>query len=267
MNTALGLAKAKIRHKRFTPKVHDFCYSIGYLWLDIDEIDKAFKQSALWSLNKWNIISLHQKDYLPSTIGEPELDMRAAVLELIKRQHNIKLSSATIKLLTIPRFIGYSFNPVSFYFVFSQSVDFPDFIIADITNTPWGERHAYCLRSHKQHNSDNASDNSQQFDFDKIFHVSPFMPMDMQYEWRFSFSEQSNRIHMKLLEHNKMKFFANMEYQVKPMSTVAMWLYPFQFPMQSLKVVFGIYWQALRIKLKGIPYFKHPKADKPQNKT
>ncbi|MDY7026427.1 MAG: DUF1365 domain-containing protein [Pseudomonadota bacterium] len=256
----LALAHSDIRHKRYHPKTHEFQYQIGYILVDVDAIESLCSRARFWSFNRFNFCSLNTRHYLPSTLNRPELTIRESVEQLIAETHADHSSFTDIKLLTVPRFLWFNFNPVSFYFVYCQASDQPSYIIADITNTPWGERHAYCLRCQP------AGDGKQHFAFHKAFHVSPFMPMNLDYHWRFEVQRAPYRIHMALKRtengEEHLDFVAHMRFKLSAMSAKQQRRYPFSFPWQSLKVVWGIYWQAYKLWRKRIPFFTHPKHQK-----
>lgn len=287
------LALSRIRHRRYAvaeQATNAFEYSMAYLLLDLDKIESLVEKSRIWSLNAFNIISLKTQDwFLPefasndytekkthaktqsNSLSQDELSpkqVKQHVLTAIIEQYDeaLSLQNTRVLLLTLPRYFNHGFNPVSFYFVFKGAVQSPSYIVADITNTPWNQRHAYVLKCEQDASS--ASDrDTYQFDFDKVFHVSPFMPMDLAYDWRFSFCESNIIIHMRLLKNNQGKhgqvtrdlvFDATMNMQFEPLTQSTMQTLPIRYPLQTLKVVAGIYWQALKIKLKGNRFYLHP---------
>ena len=158
-----------------------------------------------------------------------------------------------IRLLTHPRYAGYVFNPVSFYYVFNPDHSDVDFVVAQITNTPWGERHSYVLDCRAQTDPDNL-----RFQFDKQFHVSPFMPMTQAYDWRFSSPGERLGVHMKNVEGNDRIFDATLALEATPLDATAIRRALVQYPLMSFKVVGGIYWNALRLALKRTPFHSHP---------
>ena len=149
-------------------------------------------------------------------------------------------------LLTQPSMFGRSFNPVSFYFV-SQGNQLVG-IVAHITNTPWDESHCYVLEQQTE----------QLWTFDKTFHVSPFMPMDLRYVWRFEVTGERLLVTMQLLDEGERIFTAALN--LRPVEQTR-WLplrLRLQYPCQNLLTLGRIYWQALRLKLKGARFHAHP---------
>lgn len=168
-------------------------------------------------------------------------------------QQEIKLQldrdfDGEIFLLAHVRYLGFCFNPVSFYFCYDR--DRLKYIVAEVNNTPWNERHSYVLEC--------ADTSTQTFRFDKNFHVSPFNPMQMNYRWRFSISEQNIRINMKSYQDSHCDFRANLSLKKQPANSKNLSLILLRFPAVTLKTVSAIYWQALKLSLKGARFYSHP---------
>jgi len=152
-----------------------------------------------------------------------------------------------VRLLTNLRYLGFVFNPVSFYYCFGA--DGLEAIVAEITNTPWGERHAYVLDCRNQ-------GESNQFVFGKAFHVSPFLPMNMVYKWVFNAPAERLQVRMDNIGQGKRHFKALLELEARPLETVRRVLW--RYPLMTHKVAAAIYYQAGRLWLKGMPFFTHP---------
>lgn len=240
-----GIYRGWVHHQRHLPTNHAFQYPLAMLMLDLDDLPSHFKRSRFWSLERFNLISFYRKDYLRSD----QADLKKAVTELIK-QRSGESFDGTVKILTHPRYLGFVFNPVSFYFCFEQQQ--LKFIVAEINNTPWNERHAYVLKVNQQQTQ------PWRFDFDKQFHISPFMPMDIHYHWRFSLQDDAIKINMVLLREGQRQFDATLQAQFQPMTAKTMRWLPIRYPMQTLRVITRIYWQALRLWGKHTPTFSHP---------
>jgi uncharacterized protein len=240
-----GIYRGWVHHQRHLPKNHEFQYPLAMLMLDLDELQSHFKRSRFWSLERFNLISFYRKDYLQSD----QTDLKQAVVELIQ-QRSGESFSGTVKILTHPRYLGFIFNPVTFYFCYEQQQ--LKFIVAEINNTPWNERYAYVLKVNQQQNQ------PWRFDFDKQFHISPFMPMDIQYHWRFQLEQDAININMVLLREGERQFDATLQADFQPMTARSMRWLPIRYPLQTLRVVMRIYWQALRLWGKHTPSFSHP---------
>lgn len=238
-----------IRHRRYLPKNHSFRYPLFMSWLDLDELERVMALSPFWSLERFNLVSFYRSDYL----GDSKQDLSAAVTDCIK-QHTGESFTGRICLLTHLRFLGFCFNPVSFYFCYPDDSTSPRFIIAQINNTPWNERYCYVLDTRDSP----AQQHKWAFAFDKAFHVSPFMPMNQQYRWQFSLHEPNLTINMQLQQDNEDCFDATLQLKAQALSPSIMRNIPLRYPFLTLSVVVSIYWQALRLWLKGIPFHSHP---------
>lgn len=270
MLPAISLAHAHIRHRRYKPKSHAFEYQMGYVLANIDELAQACKRSPFWSYNRFNFISLYGKDLLTANGQSVRDTLREAFTEQLGQSIT---ATQPIYVLTLPRYLGCAFNPVTFYWVYDEHNPTLKFIAAHITNTPWHERFLYCFNCDQtEHtaplNTVNPSKHAPVYRFllDKQFHVSPFMPMDLKYDWRFKLDQSTNpsdsAIHMQLKQHGELIFDATMKFSLRPLSTWKQNLFPLIYPLQSLKIVWAIYWQALRLYLKKIPFFSHPTVSK-----
>ena len=252
-----------VRHRRHAPKAHGFHYRTGMLALNLDDWERFDTLSPLVSINHVNALSLNRRDYLDPTVP----DLRTAVADRVEQSTGCRPDGA-IELITHPRHFGYVFNPVSFYFCYrtgDRPADgaVPAVILAQITNTPWHERHVYCLEVGDVVSTSQGWQ-SVKAAFSKRFHVSPFNPMDQDYQWTFSFRGPELRIHMNVNDaasgdgRSKRIFDATLVVRRTPITRKSIHQSLRQFPVESFKVVAGIYWHALRLRLKGVPFNNHP---------
>jgi|AntRauTorckE6833_2_1112554.scaffolds.fasta_scaffold02287_5 DUF1365 family protein len=250
-----------IRHRRKAPVSHEFSYHTGMLALDLREWHSITRISPLFSLERFNWLSLRRTDYLEPDKGEPLLDAVSGQVE----QATGWRPDGAVQLIAHPRYVGYVFNPVSFYFCYDKGDlpaegAVPRVILAQITNTPWKERHVYCLET-QRHQSETASGTgwrSERFEFSKRFHVSPFNPMNQHYRWTFSFRGPELRVHMNVLQDDEKQFDATLVVHRTPLDRKTLHKSLRQFPLEAFKVTAGIYWHALKLKLKGAKFFTHP---------
>ncbi|HEY9277365.1 MAG TPA: DUF1365 family protein, partial [Methylotenera sp.] len=129
-------------------------------------------------------------------------------------------------------------------------------MVSHITNTPWGEDYAYVHDFEKA--TAGSNENTHAFKFDKAFHVSPFMPMDIQYDWSFSMQDDAVQIHMTNLQNSKQIFSATLSLQRMEITQPRLNRLLISYPFMTFKVVAGIYWNALLLKLKRVPFHSHP---------
>lgn len=235
-----------VRHRRFAPIRHDFRYRMFMLYLDLDELPGVFDGRWFWSARRFAPARFRRADYL----GDPAVPLASAVRGLVG-EHTGERPTGPIRLLTHLRYWGYVQNPVSFYYCFDPSGTMVDTVVAEITNTPWNERHAYVVSAQRRRRSHRTS-------FDKAFHVSPFMPMEQRYDWHFSTPGDRLRVHMENRSDGVRVFDAILALRRAPMTGPVLARCLARHPWMTASVVAGIYWQALRLWLRGAPFHPHP---------
>lgn len=251
MKLTPAIYHGEVSHQRLQPQRHQFSYQLAMVMFDIDSLQKSFASSKWWSLERFNLISFYRRDYLGRNSG----DLKTAVEEQIFK-HTGERFSGRVFMLTHPRYLGFIFNPVSFYFCINQQGQLA-FLLADINNTPWNQRHCYVFKA-------DSNGDEVQAQFDKQFHISPFMPMDLHYDWRFKLEQDQLQITMDCYRHETKHFTAALNAVPEPLTAASMTRLPRQFPLQTLRILGRIYWQALRLWLKRIPFYSHPDSISPE---
>jgi DUF1365 family protein len=246
--------KGWVKHRRVAPTRNQFTYRLYMLYLDLAELPALFDGTPFWSARRRAPAWFKRSDYL----GPAEVPLDTAVRELVRERTGTR-PTGPIRLLTHLRYFGYCMNPVSFYYCFDASGARLETIVAEITNTPWKERHQYVLPVAAAGDL-GAPAGTRRFQFDKDFHVSPFMPMDMQYDWRFGEPAAQLRVHMQNFRAGQRIFDATLALRAEPISSVALLRVLITFPLMTLKVVGAIHWQALKLWLKRTPFYSHPGA-------
>ena len=238
-----------VSHYRYQPVVNHFRYSLFMMYIDLGELEHLFRGRALWSVGRPNLAWFRRRDYM----GDPDLPLDTAVRNLVQERLGYR-PEGPVRMLTHLRYFGQNFNPVTFYYCFDPAGQKVEFIVANITNTPWGERHSYVLDAR----DDVGTRQEKHFRFAKNFHVSPFLDMDMEYDWRFSEPGDLLHIQMVNLRGETKLFAADLELKRRELngSTLARML--LSYPPITLKTVAGIYWQALRLWIKGAAFSPHP---------
>lgn len=252
------LYAGRVRHRRFGPVGHAFEYALYMLYLDLDEIDTVFKGRWFWSVNRPNLVWFRRRDFLYGT-DEP---LREAVSRCVMEAGGPR-PQGPIRMLTHLRVWGYNFNPVTFYYCFDADGTTLSSLIAEITNTPWQERRRYVLLP----DQDEGGGPMHRYRFPKDFHVSPFMPMDLDYDWRFSDPGPSLAVHMRLDQAEKKLFDASLRLEAKPLDAFHLASVLVRYPFMTLRVIAGIYFEALRLKWKGLRVYDHPHEGSNQGHT
>ena len=241
----------EVRHHRRSPKKHDLRYKLYMPHLFLDEVNEVFKDRWLWSVDRSNLSSFQRKDY--HAPQKPSLE--DAVRETISEQTGSAIHGP-VSVLTHLRTFGHCFNPVTFYYVWDPQKTQPNALLVEITNTPWGERYAKAFR---WADSDTNGSTKSKHRFEKEFHVSPFIGMNVNYDWRFSLPGDDLKVDMVLRENDRVFFTAHLDLNRKPFGSGNLAWALLRFPFLTFKVTFGIYWNALLLRLKGCPFYSHPK--------
>jgi uncharacterized protein len=256
MTVALSSAlyEGVVRHRRHAPRPHAFRYRMFQPCLDLAELDQVFAGRWLWSVGRGNVASFNRRDFH----GDPAQPLDASVRGAVAA-HLGRAADGPIRLLAHLRYFGRAFNPVALYYGYRADGTTLDWIMAEVHNTPWNERHAYILPvedAQRRHGM-------LQWRFDKAFHVSPFMPMDRRYAWRFGVPGETLRVHMDVFDGERREFDATLALQRRPLDGPNLARALLRYPAMSTQVLAAIYWQALRLWLKGVPFHAHPDSVPP----
>jgi DUF1365 family protein len=239
----------RVRHRRMAPAVHGFSYRMFMLYLDLAELPDLFDRRWLWSARGPALARFRREDHF----GDPALPLDESVRRLVARETG-ELPAGPIRLLTHLRYFGHVFNPVSFYYCFDREDSQVETIVAEVNNTPWGEQHCYVLPQRM-----NAGRNGHGRYFPaKVMHVSPFMEMDVDYDWRFNAPGEALTVHMENRRDGRKIFDATLQLDREEISSASLARALAAYPLMTIKVVGAIYWQALRLWLKGVPVHDHP---------
>ena len=244
-----AIFEGRVSHRRQKPAEHAFEYGLFMMYLDLAELDKVFKGRWLWSARKRALARVDREDHM----GDPNQPLDEAVRELVREQTG-RRPEGPVRLLTHLRYFGYCFNPVSFYYCYHADGEALSAIVAEVNNTPWGERHCYVLDTKGQPGGQQPWRHSPQ----KMMHVSPFMPMDIDYEWRFNSPGARLNVHIENHRKGEKLFDATLRLRRREITGASLARVLIQYPLMTFKVVWSIHWQALRLWLKRVPFIAHP---------
>jgi hypothetical protein len=223
-------------------------------WLDLAELDSVFRGRWLWSTRRRALAWFRRADYL----GDPSLPLDEAVRRRVMEAGRPR-PPGPIRMLAQLRSFGHCFNPVAFYYCYDAADTRVQTVVAEITNTPWGERHAYVLPVPEGQRPADTLD----FAFGKDFHVSPFMPMDVAYHWRFGIPGRQLAVHMENTRAGAALFDATLSLKRREITAASLAGVLLRFPFSTLRVLAAIYWQALRLRFKGVAVHDHPHTIRP----
>ena len=240
-----------VGHQRLAPVGNAFRYSLFFLYLDLAELETVFARHWLWSVERPNWASFRRADHFRPA----SLPLDSAVRDEVERQLG-RRPPGPIRLLTHLRYLGYCFNPISIYYCFAEDGQTLEALLVEIHNTPWGEEYLRAFDAR----TDQRDGDWRRYRLGKEFHVSPFMPMDMDYEWRFSPPGERLAVHMTSRRHGREIFNASLNLQQQPLTGGNLAGALLRWPFMTAKVIAAIYWQALRLKLKGVIFCPHPET-------
>ena len=247
MNSAIF--EGRVNHNRVTPVKHGFRYRLFMMYLDLAELDEVFKGRWFWSARRRALARFRRQDHF----GDPDEPLDVSVRRRVQEETGRK-PEGPIRLLTHLSYFGYCFNPVSFYYCYDKQDRYVETIVAEVNNTPWGERHLYVLGE----KANVSVGPVKEFRPKKVMHVSPFMEMDVDYRWRFGTTPERLLVHMETARRDGKIFDATLSLGRTEINGRSLARVLAIYPFMTLKVIAMIHWQAFRLWLKGTPVYTHP---------
>lgn len=241
-------------HRRRFPVAHRFRYRLAALYLDLEELDAAFAGRWLWSTRRPSLVWFRRADYL----GDPRQPLRQAVQDCLAAHGRPDLAGP-IQVLTQPRYLGFVINPVSFYFCHRSDGQLGG-VLAEVTNTPWGQRQVYLLTA-----ADDGPLDGPARPLRKQLHVSPFLPMEMEYRCRVRPPGERLRLQIANYHAGRRQFLAGVDLRRRPWDTPHLTRLLCRYPLMTQRIALGIYLQALRLWWKGAACYPNPSTSFPSH--
>lgn len=276
--TASAVYEGWVRHRRFEPVEHEFRQRLFLMYLDLEELPGVLDRYPLWSARRAAPARFRRADFM----GDPDRPLAECARDAVETATGSR-PNGPVRLLTGLRYLGHSFNPVSFYYCFGEEdgegsarpAERVEAVVADVQNIPWGERRPYVLARGARTGTVLCDE------FEKTLHVSPLMGMDQTYAFRATEPGERLAVHIESRPrgdrpadangasapdpHRPAKTFdATLSLRRRELSRARLTGLLARYPAISLQVVAGIYWQALRLRLKGARYYPHPQGSRPR---
>jgi DUF1365 family protein len=246
--------EGEVRHVRYEPVRHAFHHRLSFLYLDLAELSEVFAGSRLFASERRAAAGFRRADHF----GDPRVPLDESVRQLVCERSGRRPEGA-IRLLTLPRVLGCAFNPIRLYYCFGRCGSVLEAIVAEVTNTPWRERHCYVLPvTSASHETDGL-----RFRSPKALHVSPYLPMDHEYEWRLQAPGARLGVAITNLSGGRRVFAAALALERRVLDPASLRRAFWRQTLAPARVVAAIHWQALRLALRGAPFHAHPKWSPP----
>ncbi|MEZ8741776.1 DUF1365 domain-containing protein [Photobacterium swingsii] len=264
-----GIYVGTVRHRRFTPVVHSFEYPLFMPFIDLDEVEELASKVNGFGFSKWHPARFLVTDYLngqASNLAELKQGAQDKIAELTG-----EVITGKVFLLCQLRYFGLYFSPLNLYYLFDEQGEW-QYMLAEVSNTPWNERHYYAIPAVSRWES-------RLWQAPKAFHVSPFNPMEQEYRWQIKQPVEQLRVHLEVhgedpacdssatpdtdieVEKAITKIFdASMMMKHEPFTSSSLRKQMMVTPIMTAKVVIGIYWQALKLWIKGVRFHDHPES-------
>jgi DUF1365 family protein len=243
-----------VHHRRQAP-AHAFRFPLFLVYLDLGELDRVFRGRWLWSTGRPALVRFRREDHL----GDPQQPLDESVRDLVEARTG-RRPGGPVRLLGHLRTLGVAFNPLRLYYCFGPDGRTLEAIVAEVTNTPWNERHCYVLPAAAA----SRRNGRLRFRTAKDFHVSPFLPMEQTYAWSLRAPGRTLSLHIANLEPGpggageRRVFDATLRLERREITGRALARVLARYPWITARTLAAIYAQAWRLRRKGAPFFPHP---------
>jgi len=255
MELSSCLYECQVMHQRLAPRRYALHHALVMFYIDLDEIDTLAHELRLFSRNHWNLYGFRDDDHMPGC-GHSGASLKHRLGQYLASQGIEPASASRVKLLTLPRILGYVFNPISVYFCFEPDAGTPVCAVAEVGNT-FGEQKLYLLPAPQP-------GDARLFTLrvPKHYYVSPFSSLTLQFDFRLRTPEQALDIRIDDYDGERRILRSGLRGRRRSLRDARLFWYALKYPLLTLKVIGLIHWHALRLWLKGVPW--HAKADNPQ---
>jgi len=229
--------------------MHAFRYRVHMMYLDLDELDSVFDRRWFWSTRRPAVARFRREDHY----GDPDIPLDQAIRSLVFERAGAR-PEGPIRLLTNLTWLGFCFNPVSLYYCYSKDGSAVETVVAEVSNTPWGERCCYVL----DRSMNRGDETTQRYRTQKTMHVSPFMSMGLEYDWLLTAPDDELVVRINAEKEGASFFNATLALKRQEISGANLAGVMARYPLITFKVLAGIYWQAFRLWIRGCPLYDHP---------
>ncbi len=249
--------EGRVSHARLGAIEHRFRYSFFMMYLDLDELPALVKRHWVLSHARFAPAAFRREDHL----GDRKTPLADAIRDLVENETG-RRPSGPIRLLTQLRYWGYYFSPLNLFYCFDREGGRVDAIVAEVSNTPWGERHCYVLCDQNRQGAEGL-----RFRHPKTFHVSPFMGMEADYVWSLNLPAEHLKVSIESRRGDQTMFRAAMSLDRRQITGWQLTRTLLRYPVVTAKIIAAIYFEALRLWWKKCPYFPHPQKSEQSRRT
>jgi len=246
--------EGRVMHRRHGEVEHRFRYSLCMAYVDLAELPSLVGREPFLAQSRFAPAAFLRQDH----VGDPACTLDTTIRDMVMAETGEK-PAGPIRVLTQLRYWGYYFSPLNLFYCFERSGQQVESVVAEVSNTPWKQKHCYVLWSGNRRDGTSGG-----YRHKKSFHVSPFMDMDAEYDWTLSPPEDHLTVLIRSRRSGQPIFDAAMSLRRRPWKRGTLPWMLVKHPMSTAKIVAGIYYEALRLWLKKAPFYPHPQLKSPR---